>query len=155
MNIKESTRRKLRGHAGEAELNLTAVMNVFLILVPFLLITASFVHIAVLELTLPSLDRQSAAVAPPKPESVVLNVLLIRQTGFELKSPDLKFSNLGITGQGYDWQGLAGQLNRIKTKYPDSEDIIISPEDDIKYDTIIKVMDRLREAGFPNISISG
>ena len=57
MNLKQSVKRRLRGHAGETDVNLTAVMNIFLILIPFLLLTAPFMRIAVLELTLPSLDR--------------------------------------------------------------------------------------------------
>ena len=155
MNIKESVRHKLRGHAGDTDLNLTAVMNVFLILVPFLLITASFVHIAVLELSLPNLDRQSATVQPQKPQSVIFNILLIRQNSFELRSPELKLPELAKKDGAYDWNGLVDQLAQIKTTHPASEDIIISPENAIKYDTIISVMDRCREAGFPNISISG
>ena len=50
MNLKQTMGRKLRGHAGETDLNLTAVMNIFLILIPFLLLSAVFVKISVLEL---------------------------------------------------------------------------------------------------------
>ena len=55
----------------------------------------------------------------------------------------------------YDWNGLVRQLQEVKKKYPASEEIIIAPDSKIKYDTIISIMDRCRESGFPNISISG
>jgi len=155
MNLKQSMKRRLRGHSEDAELNLTAVMNVFLILIPFLLLTAVFVRIAVLELNLPNLNRKSAAVEQKKSETVVLNFLFIREKEFELRVPDVKFKPLPKKGDVYDWEGLRRQLQRVKQKYPESQDIIISPENSIKYDTIISVMDRCRESGFPNISISG
>ena len=155
MNLKQSLRRKLRGHAGETELNLTAVMNIFLILIPFLLLTAVFVRIAVLELALPNLNRQAPLTQEKKSKSTILNILLIQRTGFELKSPDLRFTPIPTKNRRYDWESLKQQLEKVKTKYPESEDIIISPENEIKYDTIISVMDRCREAGFPNIPISG
>lgn len=154
MNLKQSVQRRLRGHAGETDVNLTAVMNIFLILIPFLLLTATFVRIAVLELSLPSLERQRQAVST-RTESAVLNILLIRDDGFQLKSPEMTFAALPKTDEAYNWQQLDEQLERVKQKYPESEDIFISPENSILYETIISVMDRCRDAGFPNISISG
>ena len=155
MNLKQSIQRRLRGHAGEADVNLTAVMNIFLILIPFLLLTATFMRIAVLDLTLPSLDRSNRQATAQKPQSVVLNILQIDEDGFKLNSPNLKFSKVNKANGDLNWALLAEQLGHVKEKYPDTEDIIISPADVIRYKTIITVMDRCREAGFPNISISG
>lgn len=139
----------------ESDLDLTPVMNIFLILIPFLLLTAVFVKIAVLELSLPNLERAGAAVQQQEKKSVVLNFLFIKETGFEVKSPELKFAPIAKTGSDYDWAALTAQLSQAKAKHPDSEDIIIAPANSIKYETIISVMDHCRESGFSNISISG
>ena len=155
MNLKQTMGRKLRGHAGETDLNLTAVMNIFLILIPFLLLSAVFVKISVLELSLPSLDKKSASATNQQPKSIVLNVLRIQETGFELKSPQLTLPQLAKKDELFDWEGLVDQLKTVKDKYPDSGEIIIAPANTIKYDTIVSVMDRCRESGFPTISISG
>jgi len=154
MNIKQAVRGRLRGHVGETDLNLTAVMNIFLILIPFLLLTATFVRIAILDLTLPSLDQTRERTVTPT-SSVVINILLIKETGLELNSPGLSFPALAKEGRDYAWNTLEQQLARVKTRHPKSQDIIISPDDNIRYEIIISVMDRCREAGFPNISISG
>ncbi len=155
MNLKETVNRKSKGHAQQTELNLTAVMNIFLILIPFLLLTAVFVRITVLELSLPRISRDESRTVTEKPDAVVLNILVIKETGFELKSPDLTFTPIEKNQTDYDWEKLASQLERVKKAHPASDEIIISPEDAIKYDTIIGVMDRCREAGLPNISIRG
>ena len=155
MNLKTAMRERRLKH-DEGEVDLTGVMNLFLILIPFLLLTAVFVKISILELTLPNLQKNSAQVNQNvTPKSVVLNFLFIKETGFELKSPDLKLPAIPKKDGNFDWTALTAQLLQTKAKYPDSEDIIIAPADLIKYDTIISIMDHCREAGFPNISISG
>ena len=155
MNLKDSMNRRLRSRSGTTDLNLTAVMNIFLILIPFLLLTATFVRIAVLELSLPTRDRFESQSMQSQPESSILNILQIRENGFQLKSPNMNFDPLARTQQGYPWQQLRSQLKQVKKKYPDVNDIIIAPDNSIRYDTIISVMDQCRESGFPNISVSG
>ncbi len=156
MNLKDSLNRRLRSRSGSTDLNLTAVMNIFLILIPFLLLTATFVRIAVLELWLPSRERYESQSMQSQPDaSSILNILKIQENGFELKSPNMDFEPLARTQQGYPWQQLRSQLEQVKEKYPDVDDIIIAPDNSIRYDTIISVMDQCRESGFPNISVSG
>jgi biopolymer transport protein ExbD len=155
MNLNNALGRSRDKRSVDTEINLTGVMNVFLIMIPFLLLTAVFMRISVLELSLPSLDKKSAEVKEQKPKSVVLNFLAVRENGFELRVPDLKLPDIPKKNNIYDWETLVSQLKQAKEKYPDSEDIIISPENAIIYDTIVTIMDRCREVGFPNISISG
>lgn len=156
MNLKQSLNRRMRGHVQDADVNLTAVMNIFLILIPFLLLTATFVRIAVLELSLPNLERSGEARATSqRSEPAILNILLIHKDHLQIKSPNLKFEAIPKTDGGYLWSELEAQLQQVKKQYPAINDFIISPEDDIEYHTIITVMDNCRESGFPNISISG
>ena len=155
MNLKAKIKTR---EAGSSELQMTPIMNVFLILVPFLLLTASFVKLAVLEMSLPSLNQSaggSVTQASEDNKPLVLNMLAVRQNGFELKSPTLTFLFIEKKGEQYDFEQLQAKLRQIKDKFPDSEDMVIQPEDAIKYDDVIKVMDRCRDSGFPNISISG
>jgi biopolymer transport protein ExbD len=154
MNLKAKI--KTRASGGE-DLQMTPIMNVFLILVPFLLLTASFVKLAILEMSLPSLNQNTSSVTQASEEKkpLVLNMLAVRQNGFELKSPTFNFPFIMKKGEQYDFEQLQASLRQIKDKFPDSEDMVIQPEDVIKYDDVVKVMDRCRESGFPNISISG
>lgn len=144
--------------AGGSDLQMTPIMNVFLILVPFLLLTASFVKLAVLEMSLPSLSQNNSGSVTQASENnkpLVLNMLAVRHNGLELKSPTLTFAFIEKRDGQYDFEQLKAGLQQIKNKFPDSEDMVIQPEDVIKYDDVIKVMDHCRDSGFPNISISG
>ncbi|MDZ7341359.1 MAG: biopolymer transporter ExbD [candidate division KSB1 bacterium] len=152
MNLKALLEK--RKAAKDIDVNILPVMNIFLLLIPFLLLTAVFVRLAVIELSLPTLGKGEG---PPQydQEKLVLIILAVRENGFQLKSLGFKFDPIdNINGQ-YNYSTLANQLKEIKLQHPQAEDIIISPEARVKYDIIIKVMDRCRESGFPNVSLSG
>jgi len=151
MDLKKALGRD-RGYL-ENELNITPVMNVFLILIPFMLLTAVFVQIAVQEFSLPSADTPTTD--PAQQKKAVLTILAINENGFELKTQGEKFPIIIKRDDNFDFQTLVERLQEVKQLHVETEDIIIAPQAAIKYDTIIKVMDRCRENGFPNISISG
>ncbi|MFQ5754330.1 MAG: ExbD/TolR family protein, partial [bacterium] len=132
------------------DVNITPVMNIFLILIPFLLLTAVFVKIAVIEFSLPSTENRARSQQTQQTKAVV-TILAINEKGFDLKTQGLKLSFINKKQQNFDFQTLVQKLREVKRQHQESEDIIIAPQASIKYDTIIKVMDRCRENGFPNI----
>ncbi len=151
MNLKRAMGRERRPE--DSDLNITPVMNMFLILVPFLLLTAVFVRIAVLDLSLPSLKKDGSR--QQRPESAVLILLSVREDGFQLRAPNMKIPLIRKKGDNFDYDTLVKRLRELDQKFIGTDDIIVSPASSIKYEVIVKVMDRCRENGFPNISISG
>lgn len=144
------------------ELNITAFMNLMVILVPFLLITAVFSRISVLELNLPALDAKEN-----NQEKVKLALeLVLRKNSF-----DIQDANLGVikrfvrNNDETRWQDFTNVLLEIKTRFPGEKSITLLIEPGITYKTLIAVMDRVRSADiaqfttvetvelFPNISI--
>ncbi|RMD95421.1 MAG: biopolymer transporter ExbD [Calditrichaeota bacterium] len=152
MNLKKTIRRE-RGTGDDV--NITPVMNLFLVLVPFLLLTAVFVRIAVLELSLPSLNQTSRQTKPQAQKPVVIILLAITPGGFEIKAPAMNLKPIRLKDDLYQFDVLRKTLKSIKARYPDTQEITIQPDDRVLYETIVKVMDACRETGFPNISISG
>ena len=156
-------RRGGRRHNGEStELNITAFMNLMVILVPFLLITAVFSRLAILELNLPG---SSTEPADQQDQTFQLEVI-VRTDKIEVG--DRNQGLLGIypnDANGYDYDALSGKLSDLKKAYPSKTDAAILLESDIPYDTLIQVMDRVRLAEvieddsivrsdlFPDISI--
>ena len=134
-----------RGNRETAELNITAFMNLMVILVPFLLITAVFSRLAILELNLPG---SSTEPADPQDQTFQLEVT-VRKDRLEVGD-----RNQGLLGSyenlpdGYDYDGLSAKLHEIKDRYPEKTDASILLEADIAYDTLVQVYDRVavREA---------
>jgi biopolymer transport protein ExbD len=157
------SRRGGRHHRNDtAELNITAFMNLMVILVPFLLITAVFSRLAILELNLPG---SSSEPVEPQEQTFQLEVI-VRQEKIEVGD-----RNQGLLGvypngdDGYDYEALSIKLSELKKRYPSKTDASILLEQDIAYDTLVQVMDTVRVAEeleeqsivrsdlFPDISI--
>ena len=137
-------RRRRRGrhrNIETTELNITAFMNLMVILVPFLLITAVFSRVAILELNLPGPSTE-----PVDPQELTFQLEVIVRVG-QIEVGDRNIGALGIypnTEQGYDYEALSKKLSEIKQSYPETTEAAILLESDIPYDTLVQVMDRVR-----------
>jgi len=135
------SRRGSRRNVDTAELNITAFMNLMVILVPFLLITAVFSRLAILELNLPG-----SSTEPANPQELVFQLEVIVREG-RIEVGDRNIGALGVypnTVDGYDYEALSTKLSEIKQSYPEKTDAAILLESNIAYDTLVQVMDRVR-----------
>jgi biopolymer transport protein ExbD len=124
-----------------AELNITAFMNLMVILVPFLLITAVFSRLAILELNLPSSGEQ---LANDEPVTLQLEVI-VRADRLEVGDRNGGLLTRLPSGEaGYDYPGLTEHLKRVKATFPDKLDATILLEQDVSYDVLVQVMDAVR-----------
>jgi biopolymer transport protein ExbD len=159
-------RRWRKSHLSEpAEVNITAFMNLMVILVPFLLITAVFSRITILDLNLPVPGSPQADRKPDETEQLQLEVI-VRQNVIEVgdrKRGLLKA--IAVSSDGNHLQEVSALLQEIKARHPDKQDITLLLEQDIAYQRLVEMMDTLRvarveEAGavvmaelFPTISV--
>jgi biopolymer transport protein ExbD len=152
-------RRRRRQDADE--MNITAFMNLMVILVPFLLITAVFSRLTILQLNLP------AAESEPTVNEQLLNIeVIVRKDQIQItdRGTGLLQALPNLDGR-YDLRGLTSYLQLVKQKYPAKTDATVLLEPDTPYDTVVQVMDavraitvevdgKLRQAAlFPDISI--
>ena len=131
-----------RANQETAELNITAFMNLMVILVPFLLITAVFSRLAILELNLPG-----SSTEPVDPQDQVFQLeVIVRKDKIEVG--DRNQGLLGIYPNSddgaYDYDALSSKLSELKDRYPKKTDASILMEQDIAYDTLVQVFDRVR-----------
>jgi biopolymer transport protein ExbD len=137
-------RHRLHRHrrTGPADINITAFMNLMVILVPFLLITAVFSRITILELNLPAAGDPALAAT----ERFDLEVI-VRADRIEVgdRAGGL-FQSIPVTGGGNDYEQLSQLLQQIKARYPDKQDATLLLEADISYDEVVLAMDSIRVA---------
>jgi len=117
---------------------MTTFMNLMVVLVPFLLITAVFSRITIAELDLPS-------AMSSKPASPTFRVeVVVREAGLEIMDGSQVIAAIPKDGEEYDLSTLSEHLVEIKRAYPDKVDASVLLEPDIQYDYLIQVMDVLR-----------
>ncbi len=117
---------------------MTSFMNLMVVLVPFLLITAVFSRITVAELDLPS--ARSAAPATPAFRVEVV----VRAAGLEIMDGKQVIAAIPKKDGAYDLSMLSEHLVEIKRAYPQKDDASVLLEPNIQYDHLIQVMDTVR-----------
>ena len=122
------------------ELLLVPMIDIFTVLVTFLLMTAVFSRTVVLQLNLP-LQQQQFKDPPPGLQLEVLVRKNLIQVADRNSGPLATMPN---TAQGYDYDTLTTYLKRVKAKFPDKTDATVLLESDISYDTLVQVMDHVR-----------
>ena len=156
-----SFKKLLRHQRKPEELLLVPMIDIFTVLVTFLLMTAVFSRTVIMELKLGS-NEQNFVEPPPglKLEVIVRkNSLTVadRESGPLRQLPNIT--------SGYNWQGLSDYLQFVKSRYQDMTEATILLEADVPYDILVQTMDRTRvlevNAGlstvqaelFPDVSI--
>jgi biopolymer transport protein ExbD len=143
MSQSKVARRVLRNHAryhGRHEITVIPMVDMMIILVFFLIFSAVFTKTNVLELNLPAAD----SAVPDLPEGLNLEVV-VRRNAIEVADRGTGLlKSLPSTGGVYDLKGLSEYLQLVKSKYNDKLDATILLEQDIQYDTLVKVMDTVR-----------
>ncbi|GAB2507770.1 ExbD/TolR family protein [Microbulbifer agarilyticus] len=165
-------RSRRHSRAKEApELDITAFLNLMVVLVPFLLVSAVFSRVTILELNMPS-----GAGGGADDPGVSLEVV-VRKEVLEISDGDkviARFPNLnqseeqgdaapaadaaqvsvdenGLpivppTEEVYDLVKLRETLMRIKESYPDKTDSTLLMEPDVAYEHLVGIMDTVRSA---------
>jgi biopolymer transport protein ExbD len=155
--------RKRRLRKEPAALEITAFINLIVVLVPFLLSTAVFSRLAVMDMTLPG---PGSALDQLKGNDLQLEVV-IRKDAYEVgdRIGGLIQRIPRDAAAPQDVKNLAALMVQVKLKFPDKQDATVLAEPDTPYDQIVQVMDAMRSTVtrngttvqrsdlFPNIAI--
>ena len=156
-------RRYKRYEKEPPELNITTFLNLMVVLVPFLLITAVFSRITILELNLPTGAGDASKIEKPKTSVEVI----VREKGLEIGNGKSILVRFPKVDDEYDVKTMSEYLLMIKTKYMSLKEATVLMEPDIEYRNLVQIMDAVRIAEviqgddpepqeielFPNIAI--
>ena len=128
-----------------ADLEILPLTNLFIVLIPMLLLSAVFVELSVIDLNLPA---HSDAADEPK-ESLELSVTIL-DDGYVVRGKGLSPQEIG-TEEG----ALTDALRAIAQANPEHRDVRIVSGPTTRYQEIVSVMDVSREAGLPDVALIG
>jgi biopolymer transport protein ExbD len=153
----------------DTDINLIPIMNMFMVLIPFLLMSASFFHIKAINTSLPVHADTPAKTVPQKAKIKITVVLEIKEDQLRISALSDTPNDLALSegetviprqpGSDISAAVLAAHLQKLKANYPDSDTMILIPDDNVSYREIIRAMDCARSFEskqlFPNVVISG
>jgi len=133
-----------RRKCNEYEIDVTTFLNLMVVLIPFLLITAVFSRLTIVELDLPS-NANGAAV---QQESFRIEVI-VREPGIEISNGKAIIATVPKKDDEYDLPELSKMMVALKQEYPDIDTASVLMEPFIPYDYLIQVMDIVRTVEVP------
>ena len=156
--------RRRRAHLQQGvDLNITAFMNLMVVLVPFLLTTAVFSRLAVLEIEVPtpSPDVKLETPPPPPPPDELPFTLAVRLEADRMvilagREQPVPISRL--EDGAYDRAALTEALVAVKGLHPEHTKISIMNRADTPYGDLIAAMDAVQvtpdgTALFPDVAL--
>ena len=126
------------------EIDVTTFLNLMVVLVPFLLITAVFSRLTIVELNLPS----AAGGATNKQDNFRVEVI-VRDLGIEISNGSAVIAAIPKKEEEYDFETLSNLMVELKREYPDHEEASVLMEAHIPYDYLIQTMDTVRSVDMP------
>ena len=160
MKSKEGGRKTRTREVLTADVDLTPIMCLFIILVPLLLLSAVFERLAALQVHLPEASTIEETDKPAEgPTGIVELRLLLKEDGLELQGTlshdpsgkekevyeDIRYDFPLLQGNLYDLEGLQRALRDLKRQYPRHEEIVFLVDDKVSYDVIVQAMDACRQ----------
>ena len=132
------------------DLEIMPLMNLFVAMIPMLLISAVFLNVTVIDMKAP--PDADAAVKPDKTPLAL--AVTIKDLYFVVEGRRISKRVIARSDEDADLQ-LGDALADIVAKHPDNQDVIIISQPHTNYGDIIAVMDISRESGLPSVSLLG
>ena len=150
-------RRKRKRHLESvtSEIELMPMLNVFISIIPLLLLSAAFVPVTVIKTTLPS--DQAAAVEAEAPLDLAIH---IHPTAYQLEVSGAIVQSIARDPKGGEAAAkqsraeLEQAVQGLAATHPGHREVRIVSESRTRYEEIVEVMDVARGAGLPEASLA-
>ena len=125
-----------RRKGNDYEIDVTTFLNLMVVLIPFLLITAVFSRLTIVELDLPS----NASGTAQQQDSFRVEVI-VREPGIEISNGQSIIATVPKKDGEYDLEELSLMMVALKQDHPDIDTASVLLEPLVPYDYLIQVMD--------------
>ena len=146
-------KRRFHSSSEPDDLNVIPVMNLFMVLIPFLLLGAAFYQVGVIPTSTATHDP-SASDIPETPTTVAANLVIepdaITVTFASTSMSEEELAEIAgrfphQSEEDFNLEGLQRHLREIKEKYPQSTTMTVLPHDGLDYQSLVEVLDACRE----------
>lgn len=143
------------GRTINTELNLVPFIDLMSVLITFLLITAVWSQVSMIQLG-SSIHAQKTDDREPPPPSPLADIAMrldVKATGYRL-IVGAERTEFAKKNGAYDTLALTEKLQQVKKKYPEKIDTVITVADELQYESLVTGMDVLLQQGFAQITIN-
>ncbi|MBC7742974.1 MAG: biopolymer transporter ExbD [Bdellovibrionaceae bacterium] len=137
-------------HNSEFDLDLAPLLAVMVKLVPVLLVSSAFVQMMIIETELPQVVQQAIAKQENNPKAAQVAVEMNKKDGIRIivtENGQTKVELVGLNSEKQiDMPALHAKFQAVKKSHPEVFKIELSPDADVPYKEIVRVMDEARKS---------
>jgi biopolymer transport protein ExbD len=134
------------------DVDVTPVMNVFIILIPFLISVAVFTQLSILEFSLPPNVGTGLDDSSGKPKLKL--TVVVAPEYLAITYGETRLDSIPLAQGNYNLELLSSRLAIRRDSVEINNEIIVAVRDKIKFEDVVSVMDRCRAAGFEKTGLS-
>lgn len=143
-----------RGRRTNVEVNLVPFIDLMSVILIFLLLSAVWTQVSMIQIGSSIYSKKSSDdVVKPPPRAEIPFRLDVLENGYRIVVGQQNQMIEKFNGQ-YNDESLLVELKKIKELYPDKMDAVITVRDELPYESLIRGMDALLTAGFPEIGVT-
>ncbi len=154
MNLSFSKRNRTPSETAEEviDIDVTPVMNMFIILVPFLVSMAVFTQMTIIDFSLPPNVGIGLDTSKGKPKLKI--TVVINKEYCAVTHGERMLDSIPRIGEEYDYEKLSTQITLRRKDVDIKDELVVAVQDAIRFKYVVKVMDRCRDAGFTKVGLS-
>jgi len=140
----------------DVAINLTPFIDLMAVTISFLIMTAVWTQIGRLQVSQAGGPSTEEEQQQEQTKTVQLN-LLITPTELRLTADQSAFDPIPLTKDAKgktDLSKLIARFKELKAQLPDQTAITLQPEDKVRYEDLVRIIDECIGAGLPQVSVS-
>jgi hypothetical protein len=130
------------GRSQEFELNLAPIVDCFTVLITFMLVSASFISIGILE-AFPNAAAQASTDSTAPRESLQLELRLGGSAEIQISGPQKINYPIAAKEGMWNQEVILQTLQGLKTKFPQIQSLTLSAQNEVEYVHVIRWMETL------------
>jgi biopolymer transport protein ExbD len=137
------------------ELNLASIIDCFTVLIAFMLASASFLSIGILDAGIAAAGTEASSKKAPPPISIEVELRKDRAIGLKVSGRTTQSSTFApAAGGAWNLEELSRQLASLRARFPEAEALMLSADEGVEYSDVILAMDAARKS-VPAILLGG
>ncbi|MDR3607395.1 MAG: biopolymer transporter ExbD [Oligoflexia bacterium] len=144
------------------ELNLAPIIDCLTVLITFMLASATFLSIGILDAGVAAGGSAAATEQAPPPVNLTIELghdknFVLKVTGKENRVIPIAQTTKGVpagTAANYDYETLLQQLAQVEAKWPTVKAITLSADNSVEYEDVVRAMDSIRKT-IPVVLLGG
>jgi biopolymer transport protein TolR len=142
------------GRSVNIELNIVPFIDLMSVMISFLIVSAVWSQISMIQLGSSMYSKKTTEEQPkPPPKADFPFRVDVKAHGFQVIA-GVEKKQIPLENGEHNFTALKEELARVKQLNPEKTDAVLTMNDELAYELLIKTMDRVLENGFNEISVA-